>query len=297
VRFGTQIVASAVEHSAILHAVTELSDDPSVPWSSALLSVDSSGQINADECRDALNTTPTAFAAVQWANGEVASRQPLAEVASFLGDVPLLMDGTAGLGYDDLTQVPWSVLTAGAAHLGAPASCAVVVIREGVRWRAIDSPTDAYEHGVVPGLPNIAAICGLAAAVAQAHENRTAESQRQRALTEAIRAHVSRSIKDSIVLGAQGDCIPHTVTMSFLYVSGAALAAELDAAGFAVASGSACSSDALTPSHVLAAMGALTEGNIRVSLPPDATDSQVAQFLVVLEQCVARVRAKFGAPA
>ena len=200
------------------------------------------------------------------------------------------------LGDSAAADLPWDVMCAGAEHLGAPASCAVLAVRSGTRWRSPDRPSDSYEHGWVPGQPNIPAIAAFAAAVtaAAADTDRTA---RLHNLTAAVRSRVPQLISDCVVVGSAEDRVSHTVTMSFLYVSGAALAEELDAAGFAVASGSACSSDALTPSHVLAAMGALTEGNIRVSLPWDATAEQVDAFLHALPGCVARVRAKFGAPA
>ncbi|MHB8453060.1 MAG: aminotransferase class V-fold PLP-dependent enzyme, partial [Mycobacteriales bacterium] len=88
--------------------------------------------------------------------------------------------------------------------------------------------------------------------------------------------------------------LPHLVTCSFLYVDGEALLAELDRAGFAVHSGSSCTSSTLTPSHVLAAMGALTHGNVRVSLGRDTTAADVERLLEVLPGAVGRVRAAAG---
>jgi cysteine desulfurase len=85
------------------------------------------------------------------------------------------------------------------------------------------------------------------------------------------------------------------VAFSCLYVAGEALQTELDRAGFSVSSGSSCSSSALTPSHVLEAMGVLTHGNIRVSLPPDTRPADVERFLDVLPDIVARLRQSAGA--
>ena len=84
--------------------------------------------------------------------------------------------------------------------------------------------------------------------------------------------------------------LPHIVTFSCLYVDGEALVTELDRAGFSVSSGSACVADTRQPSHVLAAMGALTHGNVRVSLPRDVSSQDVDEFLKVLPPIVARVR-------
>jgi cysteine desulfurase len=86
------------------------------------------------------------------------------------------------------------------------------------------------------------------------------------------------------------------VTFSCLYVDGEALVTELDRAGLGVASGSACTASTLTPSHVLAAMGALTHGNVRVSLTRDTTEAEVDRFLEVLPGVVAQLRARAGMP-
>ena len=88
--------------------------------------------------------------------------------------------------------------------------------------------------------------------------------------------------------------LPHIVTFSCLYVDGEALLHALDRAGFAVSSGSACTSDTLRPSHVLAAMGVLTHGNVRVSLHPGVSTEDVEHFLAVLPDVVARIRADAG---
>jgi len=84
--------------------------------------------------------------------------------------------------------------------------------------------------------------------------------------------------------------LPHIVTFSCLYVDGEALVTELDRAGFSVSSGSACVADTRQPSHVLAAMGALTHGNVRVSLPRGASDQAVSAFLEALPPIVAAIR-------
>ena len=300
-RTSTHVVTSAVEHSALLHATSALADGWSAgpgakPWQRTVVGVDATGAVDPAQFAATVTAESTAFAVLQAASAEVGTRQPVAAAHALIsGAAPMLVDATAALGEPGLRNLPWDVLSAGASHLGAPAHCAVLAVRSGTRWRSPDRPTDAYEHGWVPGQPNIPAIAAFAAAVAAAAD--TSRVDRLRALTELIRTRVPQLVPDCVIVGAADGRVSHIVTMSFLYVSGAALAEQLDAAGFAVASGSACSSDALTPSHVLAAMGALTEGNIRVSLPWDATAEQVDAFLHALPGCVSRVRAKFGAPA
>ncbi|GCE78479.1 hypothetical protein CBZ_35350 [Cellulomonas biazotea] len=137
----------------------------------------------------------------------------------------------------------------------------------------------------------------LAAAVALqvAAADRDAADTARRALVDTVRARVGAEVPDAEVVGDPDGRLPHVVTFSFLYVDGEALVTALDALGFAVASGSACTSSSLEPSHVLAAMGVLTHGNVRLSLPRGARADDVDRFLDVLPGVVERVRHAGGA--
>ncbi|MGH3361270.1 MAG: aminotransferase class V-fold PLP-dependent enzyme, partial [Nocardioides sp.] len=116
---------------------------------------------------------------------------------------------------------------------------------------------------------------------------------RQAALIDRIRAGVS-AIPDVEVVGDPVERLPHVVTCSFLYVEGEALVTELDRRGFGVASGSACTASTLEPSHVLAAMGALTHGNVRVSLGRDTSEGDVDTLLEILPGVVSSLRSEAG---
>ena len=104
-------------------------------------------------------------------------------------------------------------------------------------------------------------------------------------------------VADVEVVGDPDRRLPHLVTFSCLYTDGEALLRELDRAGFAVSSGSSCTSSTLEPSHVLVAMGALSHGNIRVSLPRGVAALDVDRFLAVLPTVVQRVRDELGGPS
>ena len=99
---------------------------------------------------------------------------------------------------------------------------------------------------------------------------------------------------DVEVVGDPDHRLPHLLTFSCLYVDGEALVTELDRHGFGIASGSACTASTLTPSHVLAAMGVLTHGNVRLSLQRDTTRADVDAFCDVLPGLVAEIRALVG---
>jgi cysteine desulfurase len=155
-------------------------------------------------------------------------------------------------------------------------------------------PDGARETGRVPGFENVPGVVAAAAALEAVAADAARESARLSALVDLVRERVAREVPDVVVLGDPVDRLPHVVTFSCLYVEGEALLGDLDRLGFAVSSGSSCVADSLEPSHVLAAMGALTHGNVRVSLPVGARETDVVRFLDELPAVVARVRATLG---
>ncbi len=177
---------------------------------------------------------------------------------------------------------------------GAAPTAGVLAVRTGMRWRS-PYPDDERGGGRIPGLPNLPAIVAAAAALRAVLAERDELAVRHAALVERIRRTVPATVPNVEVLGDPVDRLPHIVTFSCLYVDGEALLSGLDRRGFAVSSGSSCTSSTLEPSHVLVAMGALTSGNVRVSLHRGTTDAEVDEFLAVLPEVVAEVRAELGA--
>jgi cysteine desulfurase len=286
-RTGRHVVHSAVEHSAVMHSVSE-------PLTAVGIGVDRLGRVDLDAFATAVREPLVALAALQSANHEVGTRQPLAEVAEACtaAGVPLLVDGAASVGHEEVPPV-WSLLTASAHKWGGPAGVGVLGVRKSVRllprW-----PVDEREHGLAPGHPNIPAVLAAAAAL-QARRAEAAElGERHRGWIAELRDRLAQTVDDVEVVGDPDDRLPHILTFSCLYVDGEALVTALDAAGFAVSSGSACTSSTLRPSHVLAAMGVLTHGNVRVSLGRDTTYDEVTRFAEALPGLVRRIRSEAG---
>ncbi|HEY0475112.1 MAG TPA: aminotransferase class V-fold PLP-dependent enzyme [Kribbella sp.] len=286
-RIGSTIVHSAVEHSAVLHAAAAAGTADEV-------GVDSSGRIDADHFLAQLKQPGVALAALQSANHEVGTRQPITwavEVCAEAG-VPLFVDGAASLGHD-VVPAGWSALTASAHKWGGPAGVGLLAVRKGTRL-APAWPVDEREDGLSPGHPNIPAALAAAAAL-QARLAEADELDKQhRAWIDELRHRVAAEIADVEVVGDPDDRLPHVLTFSCLYVDGEALVTALDAEGFSVSSGSACTASTLRPSHVLAAMGVLTHGNVRVSLGRTTTYDEVDRFATVLPGLVQRIRAEVG---
>ncbi|WP_448060992.1 cysteine desulfurase family protein [Cellulomonas hominis] len=293
-RAGRDVVVGATERAAVLQGADFAAAQPwtPTPGTRVTIAVDAEGRVDADAMVAALSAPGVALAALQHANGEVGTLQPVAPVAAAArrAGVPLLVDAGASVGHAVVGD-DWDVLAADPGDWGAPAGVSVLVTRAGVR-RAPDWPQD--EDRWNPGGVAVPAALAAAVALETALSDLAAEDTHRRALVDHIRRRVAAEIPDTEVVGAETDRLPHVVTFSCLYVDGEALVTELDRLGFAVGSGSACTSSSLEPSHVLAAMGVLTHGNVRIAIPRGTRAPDVERFLDVLPGVVAGVRDRLG---
>jgi cysteine desulfurase len=277
------LVTTAVEHQAVLDAAR---------WARVAthaVEVDGAGRVDAEAVLAAARESGAGLVAVQQANHEVGTVQPVDAIAAGLDDVPLLVDACASMGRLPLPS-GWTAAAGSARKWGGPGGVGVLVVRRSARWLhpfPAPDPAERTDHGFtdVPGA--LAAAAALQAVVAEREE----VGARQRELIDLIRARVV-DIPDVDLVGDPVDRLPHLVTFSCLYVDGEALVTELDRRGFGIASGSACAVDTREPSRVLAAMGALTHGNVRLSLTRDTTREDVERFLQVLPGVVGDLRAE-----
>ena len=274
-RPGTPVTLSAVEHSSVAHAAAWAGEPVEV-------AVDRRGRV------DPAISAPEGVVAVQSANHEVGTLQPLA--ALDLG-VPLFVDACASMGRIPLPD-RWDAVAGSAHKWGGPPGVGVLVVRKGVRW-VNPFPGDDRVDERASGFENVPAALAAAAALRAVVAERDEVNARQHALVDRIRA-AAAAVPDVEVVGDPVDRLPHLVTFSCLYVDGEALVTELDRRGYGVASGSACTASTLTPSRVLEAMGVLTHGNVRVSLTRDTTAEEVDGFLAALPEVVRDLRAQVG---
>jgi len=259
-RVGSRVVTSAVDQAVLLHEAHEA--DPE----STALSVDRFGRLLPETLIDALASgPPVAAVALQHANGEVGTVQPLDDLFPVCraAGLPLLVDGTSSLGRVD-TPRAYDVLAGDASTVAGP-PIGVLVVRTGTRFD-LPGPRWEPEHGREPSDPWVPLALAAAEAWQQAVHARPTEDASARVLIDRIRA-AAGAVPDVDVVGDPTDRLPHVVTFSALYVDGESIVDALDRLGIVVTSGSACTSSRLEPSHVLAAMGALTHGNVRVTLP------------------------------
>ncbi len=259
-RSGPVLVHSAIEHSAVLHLAEGRR--------STAVGVDRLGRLDLGAWRAAVAGPGVALAALISASHEVGTVQPVAAAAEACAEagVPLYVDAAQSVGRAPVPrpgaaggrgEPGWSILSASAHKWGGPPGVGVLAVGKGVRWEPVDRP----------GPPDLPAIVAAAAALRAVVADADAEAARLSALVDRIRTTVPATVPGVEVVGDPVDRLPHLVTFSVLYVDGEALLHALDRRGFAVSSGSSCTSDTLRPSHVLEAMGVLSHGNVRISLP------------------------------
>ena len=289
-RVGRNVVVSAVEHSSVLAAVRK---HEAGGGTTTTVGVDRLGTVDADTFLAAVTET-TALAVLQSANHEVGTMQPVDVVGASCRarGVPLYVDAAQSLGRVPLPD-HWDILTASARKWGGPAGVGLLLVRSGTRWRS-PWPEDEHEGGRMPGPVSLPLVLATAASLEARAREMHSEGARLSALVDRIRTEVAQRVPDIEMLGDPVNRLPHLVAFSCLYVAGEAIQTALDRAGFSVSSGSSCSSSALTPSHVLEAMGVLTHGNVRLSLHGGVETADVDRFLDVLPGIVADLRRTAG---
>ena len=273
---------SVIERDVVLKAC----DDAAVA-----LPVDSVGRVVLPEVFEAGDV-----AVIQAANLEIGTRQDLGRISELVraAGACWVCDLTGALGMVALDFAGMTVSFSDAYCWGGPAGVAVLAVHDPSRWRT----PDGVETGP-DGLPldtcDVLTSAAAAAALHTAMTDLPSRAERMHRCTQRVRIEAAQLVDDVDVLGADFR-LPHVVTLSVLYADGERLATDLDRRGIAVGSGSACAARSGLPSHVLEAIGALTHGNIRISLPLDASDDDIDRFLSEFPSAAAEVRAEAGAP-
>ena len=293
------LITSGIEHEAVLNTAKALARRG---WEVTLVPVGASGIVSPNAVRQAL-TTRTGIVSVMHANNEVATVQPVAEIASIAKSAGALMHVDA---VQSAGKIPLDVRSLGAdlvaisAHkLYGPKGVGALWIRRGVRLVAATTG-GRHERGRRAGTENVAGIVGFGVAATLALEHREGEAIRLAALRDRLEAGILAAVEGTAVNGDVSARVPNTTNISFDRVEAESLLIGLDLAGIAVSTGSACSSGTLEPSHVLKAMGLpphRTQNSIRFSLGAANTDADIDRTLEVLPGIVAKLRSLTRAPA
>ena len=286
------IITSSIEHEAVLNTVKALVKRG---WTATILPVDATG-IVAPASLAAVISRQTAIVSVMHANNEIGTIQPIAELAAIAHEHGALLHTDA---VQSVAKIPVDVrvlgvdlLTLSAHKFNGPKGAGALWIRRGTRL--VSTMTGGkHERNRRGGTENVPGIAGMGVAARLAAAKLAADAARTGALRDRLESGILAQVAGTVVNGARASRVPNTTNISFEGVEAESLLIALDLEGFAVSTGSACSSGTLEPSHVLRAMNLpshRTQNSIRFSLGAGNTEAQVDALLAKLPTVVGKLR-------
>ncbi len=291
---GRHLITTQIEHRAVLDVARDLEKQG---WRVTYLPVDAEGVVDLSALEAALDAETT-LVSIMLGNNEVGSLQPIRDIVRIVKErqpaVPIHTDAVAAAGYVslDVEQLGVDLLSLSSHKLGGPLGAGVLWMRRGVLLNAQMLGGD-QERGRRAGPEDVPAIMGMARAFELALPSWEARAESVGGLTTKLMDGLCQRVEGTHVTGSRAQRLAQIASFCFEGVDGEALLLQLDVQGIAAASGSACASATLAPSHVLQAMRvapAIAEGNLRLSLGPQNTDAEIDRVLEVLPKAIERIR-------
>ncbi len=287
----THIISTAFEHHAVLHTLEALEKEG---FTVTLLDVHGDGMVSAQQVEDAI-TPETCLVTVMYANNEIGTVQPIAEIGEVCRRHGVLFhtDAVQAVGHLPVNVAEQNIdlLSLSAHKFHGPKGIGVLYVRRGVPIFPLIHG-GAQERNRRGGTENIPAIVGMAAALDEACDHLDEDTAKLTALRERLIAGLS-NIPHSVLNGHREHRLPGTVNFCFEGIEGESLLLLLDDKGVYASSGSACTSGSLDPSHVLLAIGRpheIAHGSLRLSLSPDTTEEEVDYMVKAVTDVVAYLR-------
>ncbi|MBD3219311.1 MAG: aminotransferase class V-fold PLP-dependent enzyme [candidate division Zixibacteria bacterium] len=289
---GKHIITSKIEHHAILESFAFLEEEG---FEATYLPVDQYGFVDPDDLRKAIRPD-TILVSVMYANNEVGTIQKMDELASVCQEKGVIFHTdavqAAGKIPIDLKRTPITLMSTSGHKIYGPKGVGILYIRQGtrmIRWQT----GGAHERGMRAGTENVPAIVGYGKAMELAQKEMKDNDRKISAMAEEFRNTVLREIPDVRFNGPEEERIKATVNLCFKGAEGEAVILNLDMMGIGVTSGSACTSGALEPSHVLTAMGVppeLAQSAIRFSFGKDNDPEDIDYIVNSLKTAIEKLR-------
>jgi cysteine desulfurase len=281
------VITSAIEHPAVLNACAHLEqENVEVTW----LPVGADGLVRVDDVRRALRPATT-LVTIMHANNETGVLQPVREIAALAHSAGAIFhsDGvqTAGRIPVNVRELGVDLYSVSGHKFGAPKGIGALYVRKGVTLAPI-LYGGHHERDRRAGTENVPGASAMGAAAALAFDWSGIAALRDR-----LEQGILRRVPDARVNGSREGRLPNTTNIRFDGIEGEAVVIALDLRGYAVSSGSACSSGAVEPSHVLLAMGLRPEdarSSVRFSLGPGNTEEEVDGLIDAVQASVAHLR-------
>lgn len=284
-RPGCGIVTSAIEHPAVLSACARLEREGHPV---TYIAPDSNGIVSPDSVAGAIAANPTGIASIMHANNETGVVQPIEAIAAVCRQAGVLLhvDGVQAAGKLDF-PAGCDLYSISGHKFGAPKGVGALHVRKGI---ALDPILygGRHERERRAGTENVPGIIALGCAAKLSYDSAGIAALRDR-----LEAGVLSHVPACSVNGAAAPRLPNTTNIRFDGIEGEAMTIALDLRGYAVSSGSACSSGAVEPSHVLLAMGLTPEdarSSVRFSLGPGNTADEVDGLIEAVIECAAHLR-------
>ena len=270
------IISTAFEHHAVLHTLKKLEKEG---FEATLLDVHENGMVSARQVADAIRED-TCLVTVMYANNEIGSIQPIAEIGAVCREKGVIFhtDAVQAVGHIHINVKEENIdmLSLSAHKFHGPKGVGLLYARKGIRLTNIIEG-GAQERGKRAGTENIPGIFGMVAALKEANANIYANAAKVSALRDRLIAGLEK-IPHSALNGDRTRRLPGNVSFCFEGIEGESLLLLLDAKGICASSGSACTSGSLDPSHVLLAIGRpheVAHGSLRLTLSEENTQEEV----------------------
>jgi len=291
---GNHIITSSIEHHAVGHTCEQLEKE--FGFEVTYLPVDQYGRVDPDDVGRAI-TDKTILITIMYANNEVGTIQPIAEIGRIARakGIPFHTDAVQAGGTLDLNVDALNVdlLSLSAHKFYGPKGVGVLYQRRLTPLLPMQTG-GGHERGRRAGTENIPYIVGLATALKLAHEHREQNNRRIAQLRDRLIQGVLDTIPDAYLTGHPTDRLPNSASFVFGGVEGESILLHLDMMGVAASSGSACTSGSTEPSHVLTALGLPVEichGSLRLTLGNENTEEDVDYVLSILPGIIHNLRA------
>jgi cysteine desulfurase len=288
----THLISTTIEHHAVLHTLARLAKEG---FEVTLLPVDESGIVKVDDVAAAIRED-TALVSVMFANNEIGTIQPVAEIGALCRErgVPFHTDAVQAAGHLPIDVVAQNIdmLSLSGHKFHGPRGVGVLYVRRGLPLLNLIEG-GAQERGKRAGTENLPAIAGMAVALKDACDHMEENAQKEIQLRDRLIAGLGQ-IPHSALNGDRTKRLPGNVNFCFEGIEGESLLLLLDDKGIAASSGSACTSGSLDPSHVLLAIGRpheVAHGSLRLTLDQDTTQEEIDETVQAVIEVVERLRA------
>ncbi len=289
---GRHIITTRIEHHAVLHTCEYLKKEG---CEITYLKVDQDGLVDIRELRAAIRPD-TILISIMFANNEIGTIEPIEEIGAIAKENGILFHTDAVQAFG---QIPINVealhidmLSASGHKMNGPKGIGFLYIRSGIKLGAL-LHGGAQERNRRAGTENVPGIAGLEAAVTRAMKGMEEKAARESKLRDYLIERIEKEIPHCRLNGHRTKRLPGNVNFSFLYAEGESILIMMDMKGICVSSGSACTSGALDPSHVLLALGLKQEearGSLRLTLSEENTREELDYTVESLKEILQRLR-------